>query len=178
MPDIQYASHRGRGVAAGIAAVLVIVAIVLGFVLKDPLTDLLYRLGFLHVDVTAELTKAETLREQSRPDEAIRILKPLLNRTSKKPELAALNGTLGIYLYDQGQFGEAIKYLKAKRQLTPNERGDSVILARALWKNGQKDEAKTYYSQAIDELKKKTENPQGPGEIKSLESEMATGPQE
>ncbi|MDF2461556.1 MAG: Anaphase-promoting complex, cyclosome, subunit 3, partial [Candidatus Saccharibacteria bacterium] len=157
--------------------VVVALLLILGLVFRDPLTDLMYRLGILRLDVNAELQKAEDLRNEGSDTKAIASLEKTLQRISNNKDKARVYVALGLTYYDSGNYAKAVEYLKKKREVLPDDRGDAVLLARALWHSGQKDEAKTYYQQAIDDLKKK-DLAGGDSEIKQLQLELEQGPQE
>jgi tetratricopeptide (TPR) repeat protein len=138
----------------------------------------MYRLGILRLDVAAELQKAEELRDSGSETQAIKVLEQALNRVSNNKDKSRVLVALAISYYDSANYPKAVEYLKQKRQLLPDDHGDSVLLARALWKAGQPDEAKTYYQQAIDALKVKKDLAGGTGELTQLELELQKGPQE
>jgi len=68
MPEIQYESHRGRGIAVGLAAVGVIVVLVLGIVFRNQINDLLYKWGILHISADKLVQDAEKQRQTTGND--------------------------------------------------------------------------------------------------------------
>lgn len=158
---------------------LVAVLLVLGMVFREPLTDWLYRLGVLHLDVNAQLQRAEDLRQKTgKSNQSLALVEPMLKRVSNKSDLARIYTMMAVYQADQGKYAEAVQSMRQKLKVAPDDKDGSLLFARLLWKTGHQDGAKAQYQRAIERLQTFKSDPTAKSEIKEIEAEMQTGPQD
>ena len=73
----------------------------------------------------------------------------------RSPQIGTFRRTLGIVYYRAGNWNETIAALKkATQPHRPGDASDGLVLAMAHWQRGDKVEARTWYTQAIDWMDK------------------------
>src|SRR5262249_19759605 len=66
------------------------------------------------------------------------------------PKKGSVRNTLGMALYRNGQWREAIEALQKSKELLPGSGGyNELFLAMAYWQLGDKAQAKKWYAQAV-----------------------------